>query len=103
MTENRDPFALGGRPDAELVALEDELKATMAMYDKDPLTDDEANSISHKCRDLEQRINETPPKTAIGVAVKLRQVLRIIDDGSDLEDDETTSLQQLLAFAEASS
>jgi hypothetical protein len=122
MTETHDPFAytrpdlspqivrgrligtssaLGGRPDAELVALEDELNATMARYDKRPLADDEAYSIASQCRELEQRINETAPETGIGAAVKLRQVLRVIEGGSTLEDDEIVSLRQLLAIAEA--
>ena len=67
-----------------------------------PLADDEAYAIADQCRDLERRINETAPQTAIGAAVKLRQVLWIADSKWDaLADDEITSLRQLLAFVEA--
>jgi hypothetical protein len=41
------------------------------------------------------------PAAGRGVAIKLREIIRVVEGGSDLDDDETTSLQQMLAFAEA--
>ena len=59
-----DIFALGGRQDAELVALENELTAVKASFDKHPMPDDEAGALAHRWRDLERRINEAAPRTA---------------------------------------
>jgi hypothetical protein len=58
-------------------------------------------STLRKEHDLERRINETAPRTAVDAAVKLRHLLRVLDDDSNLADDETTFSRQLLAYVES--
>lgn len=97
MTDKLDPFALGGRQDdAELVQIEQELWAARAELDS-PLTDSRAHALANRTRELERRINETTPKTAAGVAVKLRQILDAVRNGH-AEADEADSLEQLIEF-----
>jgi hypothetical protein len=103
-----DPFALGGRQDdAELVELEHQLRDVLSRWNDDgmyDMSDDDADVLCHQQHGLEERINETAPRTATGAAVKLRHLrhlLRLLEEDIEWRDDETVSVRQLLTFMEA--
>jgi hypothetical protein len=86
--------------DAELLELEQALLRARARFDKRSPSDTEAYILADECRDIERRINRTPVRSAIGLAVKLRHLVQLIDNDTVFDEGDVESLRQMLEFVE---
>ena len=98
-----DPFAFAGRPegDAELFRAERRLRDILPLWEREPLSDEDADALSTAMYEQIERINNTAPVTLFGAAIKLR-VLAHPDHGmeSGEREDDYISLRQVLEFIE---
>jgi len=98
-----DPFAFAGQSggDAELVRAERRLRDILPLWEREPLSDEEADALSHRMYEQIEIINNTAPTTLFGAAIKLR-VLADPDHGMEAGDreDDWISLRQVRDFIE---
>jgi hypothetical protein len=67
-----DPFGFAGQPegDAELVRAERRLRDILPLWEREPLSNEEADALSTAMHEQIEGINNTAPITLFGAAIK---------------------------------
>ena len=84
--------------DTDLIELEHQYRHVMALWAAAPETDEEADALGGKQRELEERINLAAPASTAEVVTKLRLIEHTQSAIGELADDEHFSLRQCIAF-----